>query len=489
MARIYGLQGYLTGKLGSTVFAIRNGEQVARQYNPVVSNPKSEAQLQNRAKLKLLSQLSAALSPVIAMPRIGAVSSRNRFTAQNYEYTTYGNDAASIPMGDILLTASYTGFPGLSVVRSNGALNVTLLESAATMWDKVVYVVIRKMDTGAIAPASSQVISVAGSNGLFPAALTDVDGDCAVLAYGIRLNTQESRVRFGNIVAPSAEDVAKIVTSRSYNENDMSLSETRGLYLAANATSGQTEGQSRVNINAIAYDGSNLAEGVGGTITGAGRYDLNSTFTLVANAAANYRFVGWKTSLGGSVISTNATYTGTADGSKTLYAEFESTIANVVLNVLDQTTGNTGVGGSVTGAGAYTIGDSVTVVATPAEDKEFVGWRNAAGMIVSTAVSYTFTASSNVTLTAVFRTPIQQHTVTVGYAAGSNSGMGSVSGGGTFEDGESVTVVATPTGSYIFSGWFDNQAGTGEVVSLSSSYTFTPSANVSLYARFAADND
>jgi hypothetical protein len=58
---------------------------------------------------------------------------------------------------------------------------------------------------------------------------------------------------------------------------------------------------------------------------------------------------------------------------------------------------------------------------------------------------------------------------------------GTVSGAGTFAEGSSVTVTATPTGSHSFVNWTQN----AKVVSTSASYTFTmPSANGTLTARF-----
>ena len=51
----------------------------------------------------------------------------------------------------------------------------------------------------------------------------------------------------------------------------------------------------------------------------------------------------------------------------------------------------------------YAHGESVTVTANePAEGKEFVGWQDASGKIVSTEKSYTFTVNGETTLTAVY---------------------------------------------------------------------------------------
>ena len=56
-----------------------------------------------------------------------------------------------------------------------------------------------------------------------------------------------------------------------------------------------------------------------------------------------------------------------------------------------------------TGAGTYTPGESVTITANePAEGKEFKGWKDESGKIVSTDKSYTFKVSGEKTLTAVY---------------------------------------------------------------------------------------
>ena len=55
-----------------------------------------------------------------------------------------------------------------------------------------------------------------------------------------------------------------------------------------------------------------------------------------------------------------------------------------------------------TGAGTYKQGDEVTVTAEDKEGKEFVGWQDESGKIVSTEKSYKFTVSEEKTLTAVY---------------------------------------------------------------------------------------
>ena len=55
-----------------------------------------------------------------------------------------------------------------------------------------------------------------------------------------------------------------------------------------------------------------------------------------------------------------------------------------------------------TGGGTYKQGDEVTVTTEDKEGKEFVGWQDASGKIVSTQKEYTFTVAEATTLTAVY---------------------------------------------------------------------------------------
>lgn len=51
----------------------------------------------------------------------------------------------------------------------------------------------------------------------------------------------------------------------------------------------------------------------------------------------------------------------------------------------------------------YAHGESVTVTAEDKEGKEFKGWKDASGKIVSAEKSYTFTVNGETTLTAVYK--------------------------------------------------------------------------------------
>lgn len=308
-----------TGRLAGSVFAIRNGETIERAYQPVVANPKSPAQVAARAKLKLLSQISQSLATVIAMPRNGMVSSRNEFTKRNYEYTGYVGDVASIGMADILLTASYAALPGFSANRSSGTeTNVALSEDASVNWDKVCYVMLKRSSTGQIAPVASIVVDYDGSNGTFPATLPYQEGDVSIHAYGLRLNTEASRVIYGNYSVQDATGMARLIASRILPRGDYDVSETRGLFMASDESTGRTSGVAQFRVR------TGVSPDDGGVASGAGVFPAGSSVTVRATPASGFNFQGWRLGSGNTFVSTEENYTFTLEGETTLTAVFSN---------------------------------------------------------------------------------------------------------------------------------------------------------------------
>lgn len=389
MAKVYGLNGYLRGKLGNTVFAIRNGEQMSRQYNPNPMNPKSAVQVANRAKLKLLSQLGAALQPVIAIPRMGMVSPRNGFTQANYQYTAFAGENASIDLADIQLTKSSVPLSGFSADRTSGTgIAVVLMESVAASNDAVVYVVLRRSDAGKVAVASSLLVREAGADGTFAATLPYQDGDIAVCAYGIRYNTVAARSAFGNLNVPSAIGVARLFASRTLTEGDATMTETRGLFLNAAEGSGETAGVVRYTIGLTAVGD--------GTATGGGRYEIGTQVTLRATPQQGATFQGYYLdSVLGQLLSSRAEYTFTVEGAMNIVAKFSARPKTITVSAAPA------AGGSVTGGGSKEVGTNCTVAATPNAGYAFTGWYEG-DTLVSSNASYTFLVESDRTLEARF---------------------------------------------------------------------------------------
>lgn len=205
----------------------------------------------------------------------------------------------------------------------------------------------------------------------------------------------------------------------------------------------------------------------GGTVSGAGTFNHGASCTLAATASTGYTFANWTEN--GSVVSTNASYTFTVTGARTL-------VANFTLNTYTITaTANPTAGGTVTGANTYNHGASCTLAATASSGYTFANWTEN-GSVVSTSPSYTFTVTGDRTLVANFTL----NTYTIATTANPSAG-GTVSGADTYSYGESCTVTATANTGYTFSNWTEN----GNIVSTNASYTFTVEGNRNLVANFS----
>lgn len=236
MAKIYGLFGAMTGKLSDTVMAVRGGEQIVRKYQPVVANPKTTAQVEARAKLKMLSQMSAVFAPIIAMPKNGNVSARNIFTKENYPLVGFEDDTATIDLVSVKITRGVVALPDLAAATEVGGVRFSLSEYATGSVDRVVYAVFTKQADGTLRLYNSTVISTPGEDGRFAYSMQVGTGRTYVTyAYGVRDNTAAARAIFGNLEVPQAEDIAKLVTSRQLTEADVTLTESKAIQFAHTA--------------------------------------------------------------------------------------------------------------------------------------------------------------------------------------------------------------------------------------------------------------
>ena len=210
----------------------------------------------------------------------------------------------------------------------------------------------------------------------------------------------------------------------------------------------------------------------GGTVTGGGTYNQGQSCTVSATANNGFTFTNWTEN--GNVVSTQANYTFTVTGNRTLVANFQAQSQSYTITVSANPTN----GGTVTGGGVYQQGQQCTVSATPATGYTFVRWTEN-GSQVSTNANYTFTVTGNRTLVAQF----QQQTYTINVSATPSNG-GTVTGGGAFHYGENCTVIATANNGYSFTNWTEN----GNVVSSNATYQFTVTGNRTLVAHFQAQS-
>lgn len=129
---------------------------------------------------------------------------------------------------------------------------------------------------------------------------------------------------------------------------------------------------------------------IGGT--GEGVFIQGASVTITANEPTiGKKFSGWTIEgiSGLDTTKTSLTFNMPANA-VTATANYEDIEYTITVN-----------GG--TGGGTYKQGDEVTVTAEDKEGKEFVGWQDASGNIVSTKKEYTFVVKDEMVLTAVYQ--------------------------------------------------------------------------------------
>ena len=403
--KLYGIFGKGTGRKGDAVFAINHGVQVVRQYNPIVSNPKSAKQIDVRSRLKLMSQLSAVMANDIAIQRIGLKSARNLFVSKNYPLTSYADNTAAIDLNRVQLTASNTQMAQFEADRTDGShLNVQLMTNEGENLSEVIYVAYAKKADQSLVKLGSTVVTESGANGTFNGVLPYNAGAVVIYAYGVRNLSSRADVMFGNLVAPTSESVAKLVTSRALRLSDAALTETNALTMEVGDSRGESEYVNRVNIT--------LQASGNGTVSGAGRVPVGTVVTIHAVSGEGAVFGGWyHGGVDGRLVSTEANYTFTAMENITLVAKFLGAPVTLSLSA------SPADAGTVNGAGQFESGTTVTAVATARTGYRFVRWEED-GQSVSTTASYTFNINSNRSLVAVFEVYVAPAHISASFVSG-----------------------------------------------------------------------
>ncbi len=126
--------------------------------------------------------------------------------------------------------------------------------------------------------------------------------------------------------------------------------------------------------------------------------------------------------------------------------------------------------GYVFGGGTYGMGATCTLGAIPVTGYDFVHWTKE-GEVVSTSQTYSFTVTEDATYTAVFEEHIVQY-FTINTAV-TPVGAGEVTGGGTFADGSTTFLVATPNEGWYFQQWNDGNTENPRMITVTGNATYT----------------
>lgn len=334
MGKVTSLYGKTSGKIGSIVFSTSGGETIAREYNPHVANPNTQAQVNQRARMKLMSQLSAALSPVIAMTKDGLTSKRNKFVKKNFGSSYALNGVAQISYENVQITEGSVGLPQVvaEAFGTNWGGPVVYLASAPSVnVNRVVYCIFEKSQENRLSFLRSLIVTQRTNENMpdayFPEALDflEVEGsgsestfgrEYVIYAYGMSDTSESATARYGNLNVQSASDIATLVANRTISYEDYQFTQTRGTTVGQ-GSGGDTPtpvGQARVFVTAL---------GNGGTVSGGGTFAIGSQVTVTATPNSGYTFVKWIYNGTELTASTSATYSFTLNQQVDLVAVFE----------------------------------------------------------------------------------------------------------------------------------------------------------------------
>ena len=280
----------------------------------------------------------------------------------------------------------------------------------------------------------------------------------------------------------------------------------------------------------------------GGTVAGDGTVASGANVTLVATPAAGYVFTNWTE--GATVVSSSPTYSFTAEMDRTLFANFVSAGGNVIITTASQpvdggaTLGDgayapgvlatviaipnagykfskwlvNGVNVSTSRTNTFTVttnrvmvakfkpvysvavsadpptggvveadsakyepGETAKMTAIPEPGWSFVNWTQN-GLPISTDPNFQFTVTANRTLVGHFA-----YGRRIDASVFLNLG-GTVSGGGIYQPGANVMLVAVANPGYMFVNWTENNVS----VCTNDTYNFICDTNRTLFANFTA---
>ena len=213
----------------------------------------------------------------------------------------------------------------------------------------------------------------------------------------------------------------------------------------------------KINLDAK-YSGS-TTEYAGGTVTGAGTWDVtiaDQVKTIEAIPDAGYRFHKW------SDGNTDAKRTITISQNDISQQNTTLSLTAYFLKIVYDISATVGEGGlTVGGTGYYNYGETVTLQAYPKDGYRFKQWSDG-----NTENPRSFTVTDNVTYTAIFEKITYSITV-------NTETEGKVTGSGTYYHGEIGTLRATPNVGCKFVQWSDNNTDNPRTITVTEAKIYT----------------
>lgn len=233
-----------SGKKGGIVTYQVGDTMLAREYNPHPKNPRTEKQVQQRAKIKLLSQIAAIFRPIIAIFPSSGKSSRSIFAKINYPKIAAASTTAEIDYTYVSLTDSNR--PITQVAKEIAFLTtgvrklVGLPEEPTEDIKRVFYYIYTKTDNGKlqlldyymseIRWSSRNPLYFCWANAPFE---IDEEGratrDYLIYAIGMGDNSEEATNYWASLEVDNLEFLGQLIEEGLITHSDFYFTETSSL--------------------------------------------------------------------------------------------------------------------------------------------------------------------------------------------------------------------------------------------------------------------
>lgn len=237
-------QEYKTGKKAGVITYKVGDTYLVREYTPKVHNPRTEKQVQQRAKIKLLSQIAALMRFCIAIFPSSGKSSRSIFSRLNYTLINAFSTTAEIDFSSVYLTDSTNPLPQVEkdvvFIDSRFRKYIHFLNEPTADIKRVFYFLFTKTDNGKLSLVDyylSERRTTPTARGFFnwAGATFEIDEngkslyDYVVYAVGMCDNSEEATEYFLNLDVDYIEQVGRLISEKLITSADYYFTETKSL--------------------------------------------------------------------------------------------------------------------------------------------------------------------------------------------------------------------------------------------------------------------
>lgn len=217
------------GKLGGVVYQQYEGMQISREYQPVVKNPQTTKQTENRAKFKLSSQIVAQFKDVLNL-RLAGLSTYTRERRGASVNAIYKVVATTTPANPQALVANVVSAINAKNVVSTPApaINITgngVQIEIATGYTVTFTVAYYDKDDGHLIAVTTETYTSSGD----PKNVnTTPDARHIIMAVAYRALTDQGRADISNAIAKN--DGWENAITRSIAAGDVETTNMEGVY-------------------------------------------------------------------------------------------------------------------------------------------------------------------------------------------------------------------------------------------------------------------